>query len=282
MMVSSTRVRAKEASTSIRRVGVNARLREQTITARRAETRGQILDKAGSVGSRVGLVVLVVAVVVGGAWFGWKSFSESRFASLRDVEVRGFHRLRPTETVALTGLKAGRALAGLDLDAVRKRLESDPWVADAKVSRSWPRKVRIVLVERIPVARLSTGDWISEDGVVLPRRGEDAFPLLVGQGYKDGRIPVKRAVESLSTLRQMELSGAAAGLDQLALAADGSMELRFVGLAPKVLVGAHDWKLSLARVAALRKELGDEVDLFSSMDLRHGTCASLKRADGGV
>lgn len=282
MMVSASRIQAREGSTSIRRVGVNARLREQTITAKRAQTRGQILGKAGTVGSRIGLFALVVGVLVGGFWYGWKSFSESRFASLRDIEVRGFQRLTPADVAGLTGLKGGRALSDLDLDAVRRRLESDPWIADAKVSRRWPRKVQVSLTERVAVARVSNGDWVSEDGVVLPRRGFDALPLLVGQGYKGGRIPVKRAVQSLSTLRRMQLSGAAAGLEQVSLSADGSMEWRFAGLGPTVLVGADDWKRSLARVAALRQELGEEIGLFSSMDLRHGTCASLKRADGGV
>jgi methionyl aminopeptidase len=31
-----------------------------------------------------------------------------------------------------------------------------------------------------------------------------------------------------------------------------------------------------------RAELGDELSLFSAIDLRHGSCAALRRADGGV
>ncbi len=282
MIVSSSRIQVREGSASSRRLGTNARLREQTLTARRAEVRGQILEKAGSVGSRLALAALAVVVLVLGGWYGWKSFAASRFAALANIEVKGMARLGAPDVVAISGLKAGKPLAKLDLDAVRKRLEADPWIADAKVSRSWPRRVSIELVERVPVARLGTGRWVAVDGVLLSPRGSEVFPLLVGQGYKDGRIPMKRAAESLAGLLQMERSGWTSRIEQVALVPDGSMELRLSGIAPKVLVASGDWKRSFARVGALRAELGEGMSLFSAIDLRHGTCAALRRADGGV
>lgn len=282
MIVSSPRIQVREGSSSSRRLGTNARLREQTLTARRAEVRGQILEKAGTVGARMGLAALALVVLVSAGWYGWKSFAASRFASLANIEVKGMLRVGASDVAAISGLKAGRPLAKLDLDAVRRKLEADPWIADAKVSRSWPRRVRIAVVERVPVARLGTGKWVAVDGVVLPPRGTEVFPLLVGQGYKDGRIPMKRAAESLEGLLEMERSGWTSKIEQVSLVPDGSMELRLSGIAPKVLVASGDWKRSFARVGALRAELGDDLSLFSAIDLRHGTCAALRRADGGV
>lgn len=282
MIVSSPRIQIREGSTASRRLGTNARLREQTLTARRAEVRGQILEKAGSLGTRLGLVALALVVVASAGWYGWKSFTASRFASLADIEVKGMVRMGASDVAVISGLKAGKPLAKLDLDALRRKLEADPWIADAKVSRSWPRRVSIELVERVPVARLGTGRWVAVDGVLLSPRGSEVFPLLVGQGYKDGRIPMKRAAESLAGLLQMERSGWTSRIEQVALVPDGSMELRLSGIAPKVLVASGDWKRSFARVGALRAELGDELSLFSAIDLRHGSCAALRRADGGV
>jgi cell division protein FtsQ len=282
VIVSSPRIQIREGSTASRRLGTNARLREQTLTARRAEVRGQILEKAGSLGTRLGLVALALVVVASAGWYGWKSFTASRFASLADIEVKGMVRMGASDVAVISGLKAGKPLAKLDLDALRRKLEADPWIADAKVSRSWPRRVSIELVERVPVARLGTGRWVAVDGVLLSPRGSEVFPLLVGQGYKDGRIPMKRAAESLAGLLQMERSGWISRIEQVALVPDGSMELRLSGIAPKVLVASGDWKRSFARVGALRAELGDELSLFSAIDLRHGSCAALRRADGGV
>lgn len=282
MIVSSPRILVREGSSSSRRLGTNARLREQTLTARRAEMRGQILEKAGTVGTRMGLAALALVVLVSAGWYGWKSFAASRFASLANIEVEGMVRVDASDVAAISGLKAGWPLASLDLDAVRRRLEADPWIADAKVSRSWPRRVRIELVERVPVARLGTGKWVAVDGVLLSPRGTEVFPLLVGQGYKGGRIPMKRAAESLEGLLEMERSGWTTRIEQVALVPDGSMELRLSGIAPKVMVASGDWKRSFARVGALRAELGDELSLFSAIDLRHGSCAALRRADGGV
>ena len=281
-MAASARIPARDGSAASRRTGTNARLREQTLTAHRAQVRGQIFEKATSVGTRVAWVVLALVLISTGSWYGWKTLSTSELVSLRAIEVRGMARVPAAEVAALCGLKAGVPLVKLDLDAARKRLEADPWIADARMSRHWPHRAKIEIVERRAVARLVSGEWVAADGVVLPRRGQGEFPVLVGQGYKGGRIPMKRVVESLSTLEQMELGGWTAAIEQIALVSDGSMELRLAGLAPKVLVGSRDWKRSLARVGALRSELGEEVALFSEIDLRHGTCASLRRADGGL
>ena len=86
----------------------------------------------------------------------------------------------------------------------------------------------------------------------------------------------------MAGLLQMERSGWTGRIEQVALVSDGSMEIRIAGTAPRVLVASEDWKRSLARVDALRAELGGEMSLFSTIDLRHGTCAALRRADGGV
>lgn len=282
MIATSSRIVTREGTTGNLRVGMNARKHEQTQSVRRAEKRGKIIEKAGSLGVRLAGAVLTILVAVAAGWYGWKAFARSEFASLSRIELSGFHRATPDHLANLSGLKAGRPLAGLDLDAVRKRLEADPWIADARVARRWPRSVRIELVERIPVARLSTGALVSVDGVVLPRRGDEAFPLLVGQGYKGGRIPMKRAVASLATLRQMELAGQTDHIEQFSLLRDGSMRLRLAGTTPSILMGPSDWKRSLARVAALRRELGEDISRFSEIDLRHGACAALRRADGGL
>lgn len=282
MIATSPRTMVKDGSSGSRRLGINARKHEQTQSVRRAEKREHILEKATSVGARIAASILAILLVVATGWYGWKKFAASEFASLAKIELSGIHRLPADQVAVVSGLKSGSPLAGLDLDAVRKRLESEPWIADARVSRRWPRRVRIELVERIPVARLGSGDWISSDGVVLPRRGQDLFPLLVGQGYKGGRIPMRRAVESLSMLHQMELAGWTSRIAQISLVPDGSMELRLSGLTPRILVASTDWKRALARVGALQQELGEEISLFSEIDLRHGACAALRRANGGA
>jgi hypothetical protein len=80
----------------------------------------------------------------------------------------------------------------------------------------------------------------------------------------------------------MELAGLSGRIDRFSLIPDGSLELRLAGTTPGILIGPHNWKRSLARVAALRRELGDELSRFSEIDLRHGACAALRRADGGM
>jgi cell division protein FtsQ len=73
----------------------------------------------------------------------------------------------------------------IPLDARRAALEQIPWVERATVQRLLPNGVRVVIVERTPVAFLRSGGELSlldAQGVLLerPLEGEFAFPVVAG------------------------------------------------------------------------------------------------------
>ncbi|MEW6060112.1 MAG: FtsQ-type POTRA domain-containing protein [Actinomycetota bacterium] len=78
--------------------------------------------------------------------------SHSSLFHLRRLEVQGTSHLTRREVVELSGLVAQTNVLWLDTRSVERRLESDPWVAHASVSRVFPRTVRIEVIERAPVA----------------------------------------------------------------------------------------------------------------------------------
>ena len=68
------------------------------------------------------------------------------------VEVRGSHFLSEGEVRELLGPAVGENILGLDIDALKARLRSSPWVADATVSRTLPDTLRVEIRERVPLA----------------------------------------------------------------------------------------------------------------------------------
>lgn len=265
----------------MRRQGTNARMLEATRQSERAEARTRLVSEAKTFSVKALLSLLGAAAVAGGLFFAWKAAVDPRWTGLSAMEVGGARRHDPREIARISGLDFGTSLARLDLPAARARLLADPWIAEARAARRWPRRVRLEIVERVPVAELGPGRWIAADGTVLPGRGEAVLPRLSSRGFPGGRIPAASAAPALRALGAME-SLHLADFVHACVLRDGSLELARGAGSPRLLVRPEDWKRALARWAALRRELGDRAALFSEIDLRHGSCAALRRAEGGA
>lgn len=111
---------------------------------------------------RVLIAVVVLVVVLGGAWV--VAFSSLLAADA--VEVTGTDQLTKAEVEAAAGVPLGRPLARIDLDAIEERVRALPLVESVEASRSWPGTVQLRVTERTAVA------WIEIDGEI---RGVDRF-----------------------------------------------------------------------------------------------------------
>jgi len=83
------------------------------------------------------------------------------------VAVEGrFQRVSPLDVEkAVKQISRNQGLVAVDLEAVAAAVRAIPWVDSASVGRSWPRGLRVFVVEQVPVAR-----W-GETGL-LNTRGE--------------------------------------------------------------------------------------------------------------
>jgi cell division protein FtsQ len=171
--------------------------KRRTKRARAAEPSVRLPMAPGRVRRWVGLS-MVALVAVGGiatlwlmqlpqqAWFETaRRVGEAGF-EVRHVEVTGLKHMAklPVYGAALNGPTNSMLL--VDLDDIRTRLQTLPWVADASVGRRLPDTLVIDIVERRPLAiwqhrrRLAV---IDREGQVLDTRRLDRFatlPLIVG------------------------------------------------------------------------------------------------------
>ena len=119
----------------------------------------------------VGLVALIAVV-------GW--VSHSTIFDLRELRVRGNHHLSHSEVASLAGLSDHTNLVWTSPRAIERRLEADPWVASATVSRTLPSSLVIEVRERTPVA-IAGANLVAADGTVLGPAPKDArLPTLSG------------------------------------------------------------------------------------------------------
>ena len=112
------------------------------------------------------LVVLLVALLVCGAWLFWFS----SYLAVRTVEVSGAERLGEAEVRAAADVPDGEPLARVDLATVQARVQALADVRAAEVTRTWPDTVTITLEERTPVAVVEIGGTLralDTDGVVF-------------------------------------------------------------------------------------------------------------------
>jgi len=114
------------------------------------------------------LLVLAIAVtIVGGA--AWAALY-SPLLRLESVTVDGTSRLAPAQVRAAADAPIGVSLLRTSTVTIRRRVERLAPVATASVTRAWPHRLVIHVVERTPVAAIGT-----PAGVVLVDAAGVAF-----------------------------------------------------------------------------------------------------------
>ncbi|MGK2859415.1 MAG: cell division protein FtsQ/DivIB [Thermoanaerobaculia bacterium] len=147
------------------------------------------------------VVVFVVAAI--GYWLWQRTQSDSRFA-IRNIETVGAQHTSRAALDAVTKPYVGRNLFRLDIEELRRGLTALPWVSEVAIEKELPGRLTIHLVERVPVAIVSTGGalrYADAKGVVFaevrPEFGNRELPLVVA----DTRAGVEGCVTFLESLR---------------------------------------------------------------------------------
>jgi len=92
----------------------------------------------------------------------------SALFDLRDLTVSGNHRLSAAEVARAAGLTSGTNLLWTSTGGIEAKLEANPWVREAHVSRTLPSALEVRILERTPVAVVSPGSLlVAGDGTVL-------------------------------------------------------------------------------------------------------------------
>ena len=131
---------------------IDPRIRQRRIAVTRSQGRRRLRVLIGALAAGTGTVLAVVVLHL--SWF-----------RVSHIEVRGAARsgVAGVEAAARVGLH--HPLLSVDTSAVARRVERLPWVADARVAKSWPSGLVVTVVERSPAAEVADGArWALVDG----------------------------------------------------------------------------------------------------------------------
>jgi cell division protein FtsQ len=98
----------------------------------------------------------------------------------------------------------------LDLDAIRERARTVPWVHEVTVRRRWPDGVHIRFSEQQLVARWGKGGWVNAQGehvTLQGREGPAGLPMLTGpDGMQQRLLEHYRSLNDILTPVQLQVA----------------------------------------------------------------------------
>lgn len=145
------------------------------------------LRKTGSKIRRAGLAVLLTVAaggIAGGVAY-FLLFSPAMLLHPGQIEISGEHYASRQQLMNIFSGDMGRSVLRVPLAQRLAAIEQIPWVDHAVVERILPDQLRVVVVERRPVAFLSTNEGmklIDAHGVILDRPAGADFNLPVVGG----------------------------------------------------------------------------------------------------
>lgn len=194
-------------------------------------------------------VALSIAVLLG---MGAVAVNSPIFHA-RTIEVSGISRpseLSRRAVVEVAGVSRETNVLWLDTGVAERRLQANPWIAEATVSRELPATVRIDIRERMPVATVrGTGEFVvvAGDGRILERVEQDPrLPLVWGASVDGGEwLAPRGAARALDAM----LESVRSNVRRVVVGEDGSLTLRLRSGA-QVLYG--DERLPAEKASALQ------------------------------
>jgi cell division protein FtsQ len=110
---------------------------------------------------------------------------------LKAVHVQGASAMATPDILKAAGVYEDQPIMGLDLEALRQRVEAVGWVKEARVVRLLPDTLVLAVTERPQLAVWQHGGRsvvIDDHGKVIPEADAGKFPklpLIVGEGAND-------------------------------------------------------------------------------------------------
>lgn len=132
---------------------------------------------------RLYLKFAVIGLTVAGLAAGVVSIYRSEVFLIEQVEIAGNQHLRADEITGVAAMPQGSTLLRFPGTEMKERLEADPWIEAATVTRDFPDTLVIRVVERIPVALVDRGDatfWLVDgDGYMITESAPDTETAMI-------------------------------------------------------------------------------------------------------
>jgi cell division protein FtsQ len=243
-------------------------LRGKTRAARARRARRGWMARAILVLQVSGAAFVTVAAV----WTSYAKVMASERLKVGRVDVRGSHFLSEGEVRELLGPAVGENILLLDIEALKARLRSSPWVADARVGRNLPDTLMVEIRERVPLALAECERLYLMDGdgglidIYGPRTAAFDLPIVRGLHGLEGEARRGRAERAGALLR--DLGDLATEISEVQVQPSGDLRVVLKRDGEVVLVAEPPYRKKLTTFLALRRELREKAPGTEYFDLR--------------
>ncbi len=159
---------------------------------------------------RTALLLVAISMVGAAMICGYNFAVSSPFFQIKEIAVHGCKELTEKEILSSAAIKPSQSLLAINLDAISRRIQANPWIKEVSIGREFPNRLIIDIQERTAIAlvKLDNGlNLLDSEGVIfkkLERNDEVDIPVLNGC-YSDDKDSVVFS-KSLELLRYLSAS----------------------------------------------------------------------------
>ena len=189
---------------------------------------------------------------------------------ITSVALSGNVHVSREEVLAIAGVTGTSSLLFLDVAAVRERLRTNPWIADATVLKLYPGELQVSISERHAFALWQKDRHVSviaEDGTVLEpyiAPGLVRLPLVVGQGAQTQAKAFLALLERYPAIRDQVRASILVGERRWNLRLRNGLDIRLpetdaASALDRLVALERDSKLTTRDITAIDLRLPDRV-----------------------
>jgi hypothetical protein len=227
-----------------------------------------------------GAVLLGIAAL----WAGYEKVMASDRLKVTRVDVHGSHFLSEGEVREVLGPAVGENILTVDIRALKARLRSSPWVADATVRRTLPSTLQVDISERVPLALAEADGLYLMDGegtlieLFGPRTASFDLPIVRSLSGVEGetrRIRAQRAGALLADVGDL-----ASEISEVLFGEGGDMRVVLRGAGEVLRFGDPPFRRKLVTFLRMREELARRCPRAEYFDLRFRSRIYAKPVEG--
>ena len=206
-----------------------------------------------------------------------KAISELADRPIMAVEIQAdMDHVSETELQKMMQPMIGQRFLGSDLPALKRRIEDHPWIAQANLSRRWPDRLHVTLIEETAIARWHDTGFLNQAGKeIVLGDNQELLHLPKLSGPKDSQLDVaKQFVEINRTLKPMGLA-----VNEMILSSDLAWQIELTnGLFIKL--GRDQLQNKMERFSTVfESTLKPRLAEIQSVDLRYRNGVAVKWTD---
>jgi cell division septal protein FtsQ len=235
---------------------------------------------------------LVFLLVAAAGWLGYSATLGAELLQIAGVDVQGVKHISEAELKEIVGVFTGQNIFRVDLGTAVRRAQANGWVREARIHRSLPNRITLVVTERVPYAILDNGGaryLMDEQGTIierLTRETDKRWPLPIVAIKTDlarpgEQVTAEGAQEAFELLAEIAARGGWKPVD-VTIRAGSSEQLAVLYAEHEFKIGNGNYPEKLRRLAEIMSDVKQRGLEIASVDLRPERQAAVMVKNAGI